>query len=498
MTGKKKYDKFDYKVGSKSEIIGFAAGIILVAVSFIPLLADFPRDLLCMISAVLCSYPVVIDAFYGLKKKKLAKSLLMIIIIVTLMITGGFFDAAMCAILIRLGDIAEKAAEQRECKLTGSLKKAIAPTGHLVRAEGGFEIIDASEISVGAELAVLPGEILPVDALIEEGKGAFDLSLITGDTTPVFAAPGDTVPAGAINGQSTLFYISYKDSGSSTASVLYEAVRDACDKEFPDGKHKKLAKYISRAFIAAGFALAVIGSIVTRSPFDFIVRGLGVIALCLTGPVLAGAHLISTSSLVDTAAVGVVMKSPGGIGKLVKSKIILLCEAVFSKRSPNVKAASALLKSYGAEEIDAVIPDDTKEKDELISRYGADKIISPEGGNIKEGQRLIVDDSEMTLSERFARANDFTAVFNTLNFENKADAVITGSNLLRLAEAIKKCVKSRSILRIFTLFFTVLKIAAAALAAAGVTPVWVSFAADTAILLFAFIATVSKKKQANK
>ena len=64
----KKYDKFDYKVGSKSELLSFAVAFIVFLVSFIPALADFPRDILRLVCAVLSSYPFIIDAFYGIKE----------------------------------------------------------------------------------------------------------------------------------------------------------------------------------------------------------------------------------------------------------------------------------------------------------------------------------------------------------------------------------------------------------------------------------------------
>lgn len=496
--GRIKYDKFDYKVGSKSELIGFALGIILLAVSLVPLIPDFPADLMCMISAVLCSYPAVIDAFYGLKKKKLRKPLLAVIIIIGLMIIGRFFDAALCAVLIRTGDMTEKAASRREKKLLAGTGKAIAETGHLVREDGGSEITDASEIAVGNALAVLPGEVVPVDALIEEGKGAFDMSLITGDTTPVLAGPGDTVPAGAVNGQSTVYCVAYRDKESSAACRLYRAVSDACGGEFPGGKHRKTAKYLSALFIIAGILLAVIGSIVTGSPFDYICRGLGVCALCFTGSALSGARLIAVSSLIDAAGSGAVLASPEAMGRLIESKTVLLCGEVFAKRTPDIKSAVALIKNYGVRETDAVIPEGETAKAGFAKQCGIDRVFSGEELSIKTGQKLIIDNSETEISERYADEGDFTAVYNYLGFDKKADAVFTGPNLLRVAEAIRKCLRYRGVMRLFTLFFAAVKIAAAALAGAGIIPVWVSFAADIAILAFAFIACLNAGKTAKE
>ena len=56
----KKYDKFDYKVGSKSELLSFAVAFIVFLVSFIPVLADFPRDILRLV----CDST---DIWYGIR-----------------------------------------------------------------------------------------------------------------------------------------------------------------------------------------------------------------------------------------------------------------------------------------------------------------------------------------------------------------------------------------------------------------------------------------------
>ncbi len=485
--GRKRYDKFNYKVGSKSELIGFAAAVVLLCVSLIPLLAAFPKDLLCMISAVLCSYPAAIDAFYGLKKKKPTKALLVIVIIIASMIIGRFFDAALCAVLLRLSDMAVRAASHREAKQVEKLRRAIAPTGHLVREEGGFEIIDSSEITVGSALAVLPGETLPVDALIESGKGAFDYSPVTGDTTPVFAGPGDIVPAGAVNGQSTVFYIAYSDKESSAASRFCKAVERSCGKEFPDGKHIKLAKYISITFVAAGIALAVIGSIISRSPLDYIGRGIAVAALCLTDAVLAGIRLISRCSLTEIAASGAVLNSPSGVREMIRPRIILFCESVFSKRSPNVRSAVNLLKSYGAEKAEAVIADENKAAAEFASQCGIDRVYTGGAEITGSESRLILDDCGLSRTLENNAPGNFVVGFNTPAPGEGEDASLTGGNVMRLAAAVKKCMKSRGLMRLFTILFAVLKVSAAALAAAGITPIWVSFAADALILIFAFV-----------
>ena len=101
--------------------------------------------------------------------------------------------------------------------------------------------------------------------------------------------------------------------------------------------------------------------------------------------------------------------------------------------------------------------------------------------------RLILDDGGLSKALENNAPGNFVVGFNTPAPGEGADASLTGGNVMRLAAAVKKCMKSRGLMRLFTILFAVLKVSAAALAAAGKTPIWVSFAADALILIFAFV-----------
>ncbi|MEQ1860279.1 MAG: copper-translocating P-type ATPase [Chthoniobacteraceae bacterium] len=110
-----------------------------------------------------------------------------------------FEAAAVIIVLVLVGQVLELRARAR----TGSAIKALLdlapPIARRVR-DSGDEEIPLSEVSVGDVLRVRPGDKVPVDGEITEGRSSLDESMITGESMPVAKAPGDAVTGGTVNG----------------------------------------------------------------------------------------------------------------------------------------------------------------------------------------------------------------------------------------------------------------------------------------------------------
>lgn len=110
-----------------------------------------------------------------------------------------FEAAAVITVLVLLGQVLELRARE---KTSGAIKALLdlAPrTAVRVRADGSDETAQIDGIQVGELLRVRPGEKVPVDGEVAEGKGTVDESMVTGEPMPVAKAPGAKVTAGTIN-----------------------------------------------------------------------------------------------------------------------------------------------------------------------------------------------------------------------------------------------------------------------------------------------------------
>lgn len=110
-----------------------------------------------------------------------------------------FEAAAVITVLVLLGQVLELRARE---KTSGAIKAllGLAPkTAVRVRADGTDETVQADTIQVGDLLRVRPGEKIPVDGELTEGKGNVDESMVTGEPMPVAKAAGSPVTAGTLN-----------------------------------------------------------------------------------------------------------------------------------------------------------------------------------------------------------------------------------------------------------------------------------------------------------
>ncbi|HET9642103.1 MAG TPA: copper-translocating P-type ATPase [Burkholderiaceae bacterium] len=110
-----------------------------------------------------------------------------------------FEAAAVITVLVLLGQVLELRARE---KTSGAIKAllGLAPkTAVKVRADGTDEIVQVDAIQVGDLLRVRPGEKVPVDGELTEGKGNVDESMVTGEPVPVAKAVGSNVTAGTLN-----------------------------------------------------------------------------------------------------------------------------------------------------------------------------------------------------------------------------------------------------------------------------------------------------------
>jgi P-type Cu+ transporter len=110
-----------------------------------------------------------------------------------------FEAAAVITVLVLLGQVLELRARE---KTSGAIKAllGLAPkTAVRVDAQGHDETVPVDGIQVGDLLRVRPGEKVPVDGQLTEGKGNVDESMLTGEPMPVAKAPGSQVTAGTLN-----------------------------------------------------------------------------------------------------------------------------------------------------------------------------------------------------------------------------------------------------------------------------------------------------------
>jgi len=112
----------------------------------------------------------------------------------------AYFDAALSLTFFLL---AGRYLDHRTRAVARSAAEELAalevPRVHRVGADGAEEVVSVTEIAVGDLVRVVPGARVPVDGMVETGESEVDRSLLTGESLPVFAGPGEMLNAGEVN-----------------------------------------------------------------------------------------------------------------------------------------------------------------------------------------------------------------------------------------------------------------------------------------------------------
>ncbi|MDH3580629.1 MAG: heavy metal translocating P-type ATPase, partial [Hyphomicrobiales bacterium] len=169
---------------------------------------------------------------------------------------GVYFEAAaVIVVLVLVGQVLElKAREQ-----TGSAIRALldlAPkTARLVGASGDEEEVPLDQVEAGDRLRVRPGESIPVDGVVVEGRSAIDESMLTGEAVPVEKVAGDPVTGGTLN-KSGSFIMEAKRVGAET--MLAQIVAMVAEAQRSRAPIQKLADVVAGYFVPAVVAAAAL------------------------------------------------------------------------------------------------------------------------------------------------------------------------------------------------------------------------------------------------
>jgi Cu+-exporting ATPase len=155
--------------------------------------------------------------------------------------------------LVLLGNLLEARAKGRT---SGALRRlmALRPTAARVLREGREQEIPLSELRVGDEVVVRPGEKVPADGLILEGGSYVDESMLTGEPIPVFRGPGDRVIGATLN-RNGAFNLSVTRVGWDT--VLSQIIRLVQQAQGSKAPIQRLADRISAVFVPVVISLAI-------------------------------------------------------------------------------------------------------------------------------------------------------------------------------------------------------------------------------------------------
>jgi len=165
-----------------------------------------------------------------------------------------YFDtAAVIITLVLLGRFLEARARYRMTDAMRALLALQPPMARRLR-DGAEEEVPVSAVAAGDELLVRPGERIPADGIIRDGRSAVDESMLTGESVPVDKAPGDEVIGGTVNHAGALRIEARRVGADSTLSQIARLVAEAQASKAP---LQRLADQVAAWFVPAVLLIAL-------------------------------------------------------------------------------------------------------------------------------------------------------------------------------------------------------------------------------------------------
>jgi heavy metal translocating P-type ATPase len=177
---------------------------------------------------------------------------------------GGTVDvyfeaAAVITVLVLLGQVLELRAREQTSGAIKALLDLTPKTAHRLAADGSEDEVTLDLVHIDDRLRVRPGEQVPVDGTVEEGRSALDESLVTGESMPVTKTAGDVVIGGTLNQTGSLIMRAEKVGRDTMLSRIVQMVADAQRSRAPI---QRMADRVSAWFVPAVLGIAVVAAII--------------------------------------------------------------------------------------------------------------------------------------------------------------------------------------------------------------------------------------------
>ena len=250
----------------------FAVGMVL---HFTEAIEEKYQFFFFLAAYLIGGYDVLVTAIRNIFKGQfLDEKFLMLIASVGAFVIGSWQEGAAVMLFFQVGEWFEDRAVNTTRQSIADLMDIQPEYANLVK-DGEVVRVDPEEVNIGDMVEVLPGEKVPLDGSIVDGRSSLDTSALTGESVPRNVGPGDEVFSGSVNVSAKFRMCVTKEYEDSTVSKVLELVEDSISRKAPVEKFiTKFARYYTPAVVGAAILVAVIPILLGMDPETWIYRAL--------------------------------------------------------------------------------------------------------------------------------------------------------------------------------------------------------------------------------
>lgn len=249
----------------KKAMIRIIIAVVLVGlISLLPV-KGYIRFALFMIPYLVIGYDILRKAIKGIMNRQVFdENFLMAVATIGAIALGDYTEGVAVMIFYQIGELFQSYAVGKSRRNISELMDIRPDYANVETENGELEQVDPDEVEIGNVIVVQPGEKVPIDGVIIEGKSTLNTSALTGESLPREAEVDDEIVSGCINMTGVLRIKTTKEFGESTVSKILDMVENASSrKSRSENFISKFAHYYTPIVCYCAAALAVLPPLVS-------------------------------------------------------------------------------------------------------------------------------------------------------------------------------------------------------------------------------------------
>ena len=366
--------------------------ILFIFAMVIKLENEIINNIIFVISYLIVGFEILKKAIRNiLRGKVFDENFLMSVATIGAFAIGEYPEAVAVMLFYQIGELFQSYAVDKSRKSIASLMD-IRPDYANVYREGNIETVNPEEVKIGETIVIKPGEKIPLDGKIIEGKTTLDTKALTGESLPREVSEGDEVLSGCINLNGMIKIEVTKEFGESTVSKILDLVENASSKKSKSENFiTKFAKYYTPTVVIIALILAILPPLVIQGATfsDWIYRALSFLVVSCPCALVISIPLSFFGGIGGASKRGILIKGSNYLEALSNTEI-----AVFDKTGTLTK---------GVFEVQEVKPVDISNEELLkIAAYAENYSNHPISKSIKQAYHKPIDEKEIINSEELS------------------------------------------------------------------------------------------------
>ena len=326
----------------KKNLIRIIISGLLFALSFIFKIKYVVFGIL-LTSYIIIGYDVLLKAFRNIKRGKVFdENFLMGVATIGALCIGDVREAVAVMLFYQLGELFQSYAVNKSRKSVAELMDIRPDYANVIR-NGKYEKVDPNEVNIEEIILVKPGEKIPLDGVIVEGKSLLNTVALTGESIPRSVKENDEVLSGCINNDGILKIKVTKKFGDSTVSKILDLVENASSRKSPTENFiTKFAKYYTPIVCGIALVVAIFPPLILHESFNtWIYKALSFLVVSCPCALVISIPLGFFGGIGASSKIGVLVKGSNYLEALSNIDIVVcdktgtLTEGIFKVQEVN-------------------------------------------------------------------------------------------------------------------------------------------------------------------